>query len=172
MTKIEQVNVPEILDSLCSKLSHFTSENKIRSPALIGIRRGGTWIGRRISAKCFPSLDFGELNIAYYRDDTGRLMYMDVSYTDPDSPVMDFIRTMVNELVDPNEPQESKLENIGDAIGKGVLKFLDPFVSEALVTEAIITSIIRDGVDSETSQRIPGWKIEEDWTSAANIEAL
>ena len=109
--------------------------------------------------------------IAYYRDDTGRLMYMDVSYTDPDSPVMDFVRTMVNELVDPNEPQESKLENIGDAIGKGVLKFLDPFVSEALVTEAIITSIIRNGVDSETSRRIKGWKVEEEWTSAANIEA-
>ena len=109
--------------------------------------------------------------IAYYRDDTGRLMYMDVSYTDPDSPVMDFVRTIVNELVDPNEPQESKLENIGDAIGKGVLKFLDPFVSEALVTEAIITSIIRNGVDSETSRRIKGWKVEEEWTSASNIEA-
>ena len=109
--------------------------------------------------------------IAYYRDDTGRLMYMDVSYTDPDSPVLDFVRTIVNELVDPNEPQESKLENIGDAIGKGVLKFLDPFVSEALVTEAMITSIIRNGVDSETSRRIKGWKVEEEWTSAANIEA-
>ena len=73
MLELEQLNVEEIINSVSMKLSSLKNENKIEDPALIGIRRGGVWIGKRISKRCFPGDRFGELNIAYYRDDFRRI---------------------------------------------------------------------------------------------------
>ena len=108
-------------------------------------------------------------SVAYYRDDDGNLMYMDLSYSDPDAPVMDAVRAFMNELTDPNEPQEGKLENIGNAVAAGFIKYLDPFISEALLTEAVVTSTLRDGRNAETGARIKGWKPDEAWYSADNL---
>ena len=72
MLELEQLNVEEIINSVSRKLSSLKNENKIKDPALIGIRRG-VWVGKRISEQCFPEDRFGELNIAYYRDDFRRI---------------------------------------------------------------------------------------------------
>ncbi|MEC9247640.1 MAG: bifunctional pyr operon transcriptional regulator/uracil phosphoribosyltransferase PyrR [Pseudomonadota bacterium] len=66
---IESTSVGDILASLSSKLKDYVLDKKISNPALIGIRRGGVWIGQILRQVCFPSSDLGELNIAYYRDD-------------------------------------------------------------------------------------------------------
>ena len=73
MIELEQLKVEEIINSVSTKLSSLTKDRKIEHPALIGIRRGGVWFGKRISNRCFRGDDFGELNIAYYRDDFSRI---------------------------------------------------------------------------------------------------
>ena len=73
MIELEQIDVEKIINSVSSKLSRLKNDRNIEKPALIGIRRGGGWIGKRISGLCFPGDDFGELNIAYYRDDFRRI---------------------------------------------------------------------------------------------------
>ena len=73
MTEIEQLNIEDIVGSVITKLSSFKKKRNIKDPALIGIRRGGVWFGQKISSHCFPGKDFGELNIAYYRDDFQRI---------------------------------------------------------------------------------------------------
>ena len=73
MVELEQLNVEEIINSVSMKLSSLRNEKKIERPGLIGIRRGGVWFGKKISNRCFPGDDFGELNIAYYRDDFRRI---------------------------------------------------------------------------------------------------
>ena len=54
MIELEQLNIEEIINSVSTKLSRLKTRNKIEEPALIGIRRGGVWIGKKISEQCFP----------------------------------------------------------------------------------------------------------------------
>ena len=73
MIELEKLHIEEIINSVSSKLSRLKEARNIEEPALIGIRRGGVWIGKKISEQCFPGEEFGELNIAYYRDDFRRI---------------------------------------------------------------------------------------------------
>ena len=73
MTDIDNMSVENILTSLGSELKEYALDKKIHQPALIGIRRGGVWIGQILCQDCFPGLEFGELNIAYYRDDFSKI---------------------------------------------------------------------------------------------------
>ena len=108
--------------------------------------------------------------IAYFRNEKGELMYFDLSYTDPDAPVLDVMRAGLNEFLRKDRPTRGTAGDIGAATVAGMKRFFEPFVSEALISQAAVDVIFGKGI-SESGRRIPGWDegaSEESWN---NIEA-
>ena len=76
--------------------------------------------------------------LAFSRDKYGNVQYVDLSYTDPDSPVLDVFKTGLNSLFDPDVPDAA----ISERLVRGLmidpaLALLKPFFSEALLTTAV-----------------------------------
>jgi len=107
--------------------------------------------------------------IGYYRNDQGELLYYDLSYTDPNAPVLDVVRASLNEFTRTDQPIRSTQKMLFDATAQGMKKFFEPYVSEALLTQATLDVIFGDG-KTETGSRIPGWN-EADPTDIDNLVA-
>ena len=86
-------------------------------------------------------------------------LYYDLSYTDPNAPVLDVMRVL-NEFMRTDEPSRKAPEIVSDALGIGMYKFLEPFISEALLTQATLDTIFGKG-KTESGSRIPGWNEAE-----------
>jgi len=76
--------------------------------------------------------------LAFSRDKYVNVQYVDLSYTDPDSPVLDVFKTGLNSLFDPDVPDAA----ISERLVRGLmidpaLALLKPFFSEALLTTAV-----------------------------------
>ena len=94
--------------------------------------------------------------IAYLRNDKGELLYFDMSYTDPDAPVLDVIRATLGEFTRKDRPTRGLGKDIGVATLQGMKKFFEPYVSEALLSQAVLDNVFGKGL-TETGSRIPGW---------------
>ncbi len=98
--------------------------------------------------------------IGYYRNDKGELLYYDLSYTDPNAPVLDVVRASLNEFTRTDQPIRSSQKMLSDALGQGMKKFFEPYVSEALFTQATLDTVFGQG-KTESGSRIPGWNEAE-----------
>lgn len=102
--------------------------------------------------------------IAYLRNDKGELLYFDMSYTDPDAPVLDVIRASLGEFTRKDRPTRGLGKDIGAATAQGMKKFFEPYVSEALFSQATLDVVFGKGI-SESGSRIPGWdESAEEWS--------
>jgi GH24 family phage-related lysozyme (muramidase) len=98
--------------------------------------------------------------LAFSRDKYGNIQYVDLSYTDPDSPVLDVLKAGLNSLFDPDVPDAA----LGERLIRGLmidpaLALLKPFYSEALLTTATIEAYT--GRD-ENGRPIDGYNEEND----------
>tara|TARA_R110002020_G_scaffold431932_1_gene642007 strand:- start:819 stop:5510 length:4692 start_codon:yes stop_codon:yes gene_type:complete len=98
--------------------------------------------------------------IGYYRDDEGNLLFYDLSFTDPNAPVLDVMRASLNEFMRTDEPTRKIPELVANALGQGMKKFFEPYVSEALFTQATLDTIFGQG-KTDSGSRIPGWNEAE-----------
>ena len=108
--------------------------------------------------------------IAYLRNDKGELLYFDMSYTDPDAPVLDVIRATLGEFTRKDRPTRGLGKDIGVATLQGMKKFFEPYVSEALLSQAVLDVAFGKGI-SKSGSRIPGWDEGADEWSWNNLGA-
>jgi hypothetical protein len=92
--------------------------------------------------------------LAFKRDELGNIMYVDLTFSDPDAPVINTIKSFTNEIFDPKTP----LTTIGDRYANGVKEslktFLEPFTDQPLFTGRVIE--VLDGKD-ENGDFIEGY---------------
>ena len=88
-------------------------------------------------------------SLLFSRDKDGNIQYIDLTYTDPSAPVTDNFRNIINIITDPTENMKTVDRNIFVNMIEGLEFFLRPFVSEALLTEAIGDVTIRGGRTKE-----------------------
>ena len=65
----DDINIEELLDEMASGIKTHCEENSYDDPLMIGIKRGGAWIAKRLHESLDLNDPLGELNIAFYRDD-------------------------------------------------------------------------------------------------------
>jgi len=88
-------------------------------------------------------------SLLFSRDKNGNIQYIDLTYTDPTAPITDNFRNIYNIITDPTENLETVNKDILKQTIEGAEFFLRPFVSEALLTEAIGDILIRGGRTKE-----------------------
>ena len=71
-------------------------------------------------------------NIAFKRDALGNVQYVDLSYTDPDAPVLDIVRASLNEIFDPEVPYEQVTDKLANSVLEGAKALAKPFYGSAL----------------------------------------
>ena len=101
-------------------------------------------------------------NLAYGRNPiTGELYYSDLQFVDPTAPVVNMIRSSLDELLNPSIPDEAFASRMLSATSEGAMSFLKPFVSETLLTEALVDSFsaaIRG--DASAGRKIDGYEVD------------
>ena len=101
-------------------------------------------------------------NLAYGRNPiTGELYYSDLQFVDPTAPVVNMIRSSLDELLNPSIPNEAFASRMLSATSEGAMSFLKPFVSETLLTEALVDSFsaaIRG--DASAGRKIDGYEVD------------
>lgn len=65
--------IETLISQMADTLKQRLESTRREPPALIGIHTGGVWIAGRIHRKLELREPFGELNIAFYRDDFSRI---------------------------------------------------------------------------------------------------
>ena len=93
--------------------------------------------------------------LGYQRDSKGRLQYVDLSFTNPDAPVLDVIRASLDVLLDPKTPASTTSEILASSIKEGLITFAKPFMTEALFTERLLEAYT--GIDKDTGRPIKGF---------------
>ena len=68
-----QIDVEELLDSMCRQLQAVLESRDAVAPVLVGIRTGGVWLADYIHKRLRLSEPLGELDISFYRDDFSRI---------------------------------------------------------------------------------------------------
>ena len=97
----------------------------------------------------------------YYRDSEGVLYVNNFSYVDPYDTIKEPIRVAAMELADGNKTEKEMQEIIGNAAYEGISRFLEPFASEALLTEAITDVRKAMAGSTEHGDKIDGWDSSE-----------
>lgn len=64
-----EINIDELLGEIAAKIQSHCAECGYDNPLMIGIKRGGAWIAKRLHESLQLNDPLGELNIAFYRDD-------------------------------------------------------------------------------------------------------
>jgi hypothetical protein len=98
--------------------------------------------------------------LAFSRDEYGNIQYIDLSYTDPDAPVLDVFKAGLDALFDPDVPDAA----ISERLVKGLMiepavMLLKPFISEALLTTTLIEAYVGRDMDGRP---IDGYNEEND----------
>ena len=76
----ENIDIEELLTGMTKAIQAHSGENNYDQPLMIGIKRGGAWIAKRLHEQLGLTEPLGKLNIAFYRDDFSTLgMHPEVS---------------------------------------------------------------------------------------------
>lgn len=96
--------------------------------------------------------------LAFKRDEFGNIMYVDLTFSDPDAPVLNTIKAFTNEIFDPKTPLETIDKRIAEGLNQSLKTFLEPFTDQPLFTGRIIE--VLDGKD-ENGRFIPGYNPQQ-----------
>ena len=69
MTDDPLVDVGSLLQSMAQKVTSLIQERRIGHFEIVGIRSGGVWLAKALSAELGHRGPVGELDISFYRDD-------------------------------------------------------------------------------------------------------
>jgi pyrimidine operon attenuation protein / uracil phosphoribosyltransferase len=70
---INRLDVPNLLDSLETKLKLTITKRQLTDPLMIGIRTGGVWVAEKMHQRLGIKQPLGLLDISFYRDDFSQL---------------------------------------------------------------------------------------------------
>ncbi len=68
-----QINVENLLETICASLRELLEDRAVERPVLVGIRTGGVWLADYIHKRLRLDEPLGELDISFYRDDFSRI---------------------------------------------------------------------------------------------------
>ncbi len=77
---LDAIDIDKLLSEMAEATQAHCDANSYDNPLMIGIRRGGAWVAKRLHQSLQLTDPLGELNIAFYRDDFSTLgMHPEVS---------------------------------------------------------------------------------------------
>ncbi len=77
---MDAIDIDQLLGEMTKATQAYCDTNSYDNPLMIGIRRGGAWVAKRLHQSLQLTDPLGELNIAFYRDDFSTLgMHPEVS---------------------------------------------------------------------------------------------
>ncbi len=92
--------------------------------------------------------------LAFKRDKFGNIMYVDLTFSDPDAPVINTIKAFTNEIFDPKTPLTTIGNRYANGLEQSLKTFLEPFTDQPLFTGRVIE--VLDGKD-ENGDFIEGY---------------
>ena len=95
--------------------------------------------------------------LAFKRDEFGNIMYVDLTFSDPDAPVINTIKAFTNEIFDPKTPIETIENRYANGLLESLKTFLAPFTDQPLFTDRVFEML--DGKD-ENGRFIDGYNPE------------
>lgn len=95
--------------------------------------------------------------LAFKRDKFGNIMYVDLTFSDPDAPVINTIKAFTNEIFDPKTPLTTLNKRFVNAGEEALKTFLEPFTDQPLFTGRVIEAF--DGKD-ENGNNIKGYNTQ------------
>jgi len=93
------------------------------------------------------------------RNEKGYLKYIDFGYANAYDPLVRPFGAIMTELAQGSATKESLMASLGKGLMQGTAEILKPFSSESIYTEALIDSVLRNGVDKD-GKRV--WSQEDD----------
>ena len=93
--------------------------------------------------------------IGYQRDNNGNLQWVDLSFTDPQAPIIDVFKNGLDEFLNPNTPDSTTSEKLANGIIQSAMTLSKPFMTEALFTERLLEAYT--GRDNQTGRYIKGY---------------
>ena len=70
---LNNLDVPQLLDTLETQLKNVISQRKLVDPLMIGIRTGGVWVAETLHQRLSIKQPLGLLDISFYRDDFSQI---------------------------------------------------------------------------------------------------
>ena len=70
---LNNLDVPQLFDTLETQLKNAISQRKLVDPLMIGIRTGGVWIAETLHQRLAIKHPLGLLDISFYRDDFSQI---------------------------------------------------------------------------------------------------
>lgn len=67
------LNLPNLFESLETKLKRAITVRKLADPLMIGIRTGGVWVAEKLHHRLAIKQPLGLLDISFYRDDFSQI---------------------------------------------------------------------------------------------------
>ena len=93
--------------------------------------------------------------IGYQRDKDGNIQWVDLSFTDPQAPIIDVFKNGLDEFLNPNTPDSAINDKLSNAIIQSGITLAKPFMTEALFTERLLEAYT--GRDNQTGKFIEGY---------------
>ncbi len=93
--------------------------------------------------------------IGYQRDKDGNIQWVDLSFTDPQAPIIDVFKNGLDEFLNPNTPDSTVNDKLANAIIQSGITLAKPFMTEALFTERLLEAYT--GRDNQTGRFVEGF---------------
>ena len=93
--------------------------------------------------------------IGYQRDKDGNIQWVDLSFTDPQAPIIDVFKNGLDEFLNPDTPNSTINDKLANAIIQSGITLAKPFMTEALFTERLLEAYT--GRDNQTGRYIEGY---------------
>lgn len=132
-TDIEGIDIRKLLSAMAAKLHAFLESRGRQATEIIGVRTGGVWIAEVLRRRLKIRGPLGALNIAYHRDDFGRVGVhptvepSDLPFTVTDRHILlvddilytgRTVRAALNEIFDYGRPASVTLAALVDRGGR------------------------------------------------------
>ncbi len=91
--------------------------------------------------------------IGYKRDKFGNISFVDLSFSDPNAPVLNVYNSFMDEIFDPESSLDSVSNKVANATMESLKTFVQPFIDQPLFTDRLARAFI--GQD-ENGNDIPG----------------
>jgi hypothetical protein len=93
--------------------------------------------------------------LGYQRDENGNIQWVDLSFTDPQAPIIDVFKNGLDEFLNPDTPASTISDKLAAGMLSSLITLTKPFMTEALFTERLLE--VYNGRDNQTGEYIDGY---------------
>jgi hypothetical protein len=126
----------------------FKARNDVTDEELNALRRVGV-----------PEWSKNSTLLPTGRDEKGYLKYKDFSYSNAYDALIRPFNSVLNAITDGNTDNKSLANSLGEGVIEGTKELLKPYATESIFTEALLDSVIRNGIGRD-GKRV--WNSEDE----------